>query len=149
MIGPTKQLILRVPKEDVLLPYQVWNEVAFRRFVQNHLPQIPVPTVHAFRAGESDGDDDTIETECKAFILEDLIVGKPLCDTWDHYSEHEKLEVADQIADIIVRLGETTFEKIGGLMPDGQLGPTVEGVKLFKGRVCVNPLFSISSVLLE
>lgn len=45
------------------------------------------------------------------------------------------MAVARQIAEVIVKLGEITFDGIGGLLLNHTLGPTVEGTKLFKGRV--------------
>ena len=43
--------------------------------------------------------------------------------------------MADEVADIIVKLSEIDLGGIGGLTLEHSLGPTVEGFKLFKGRV--------------
>ena len=45
--------------------------------------------------------------------------------------------MSERIAEIIVHMGETRFDMIGGFTGDKNclLGPTVEGSKLFKGRV--------------
>lgn len=40
-----------------------------------------------------------------------------------------------EIAGILVELGKTRFEKIGGMNTAHELMPTVEGTKFFNGRV--------------
>jgi hypothetical protein len=57
-----------------------------------------------------------------------------LSEAWKSYSESEKEEVARKAAKVVVQLGEMRFDAIGGMRPNGTLGPTVEGVKLFRGR---------------
>ena len=68
------------------------------------------------------------------FQAEEYIDGDPLSDNWTSYSEPEKNEVARKIAELVICLGEVRSGSIAGMEPGGLLGPTVEGVKLFKGR---------------
>ncbi|KAI5796509.1 kinase-like domain-containing protein [Geopyxis carbonaria] len=134
--GTAKRLVLRVPKEDTLLPHQLLNEVAFRSFVSSDsklAPSIPVPKVLAYNLDPP-------------WILEEFVEGKLLSTVWTTYSEREKEDVCHKLVDMVAALGETTFDGIGGLRPvssgqDGEgstaeteLGPTVEGCKLLKGR---------------
>lgn len=65
----------------------------------------------------------------------EFIDGQPLDSLWFSLTEVEKASVADEVAEIIVRLGEINLGGIGGLTLEHELGPTVEGFKLFKGRV--------------
>ena len=124
--GNADNYVLRKPKEDALLPDQIRNEVACLKFVRKNLPDIPVPQVYDFNF------DDCADN---VYIAEEFIDGERLSDAWKTYDEPTKLVLAREIAEVIVKLGETTFEGIGGLMLEGTLGPTVEGMKLFKGRV--------------
>ena len=124
-----KPFVLRLLKGDALLPYQVVNEVNCISMVSSCCPNIPVPMVYAFSS-------DPINP----FIAEEYIAGDTLSSSWNHYNEDEKRQVAQQIADIVVTMGETRFDYIGSFTGDAGclLGPTVEGSKLFKGRVSVN-----------
>lgn len=124
--GPRK-FVLRTPTEDSLLPDQVRNEVAFLTYVKQHVPSVPVPAVYAFDTGESGPD-------AVPFIAMEYVEGEQLSSIWRTLSEGRKFAVAHQIAEISLALAEKTFDGIGGLMPDHTLAPTVEGVKLFKGR---------------
>lgn len=123
-----KPFVLRLPKQESLLPYQVLNEVTCISFVSSNCPDIPVPVVYAFA---------TADTESDAFIAEEYLHGEPLSSCWNRFSEKEKRHVAQRIAEIIVDMGEMRFDGIGGFTggKDCLLGPTVEGSKLFKGRV--------------
>ncbi|KAL9596002.1 MAG: hypothetical protein Q9219_006086 [cf. Caloplaca sp. 3 TL-2023] len=125
-IADVDRYILRRPREDALLPDQVRNEVSCLKYVRQYLPHIPVPCVYDYSVDESSPE--------SVWAAEEFIEGECLSDAWKTYDEATKLHIARQIAEIIVQLGETTYEGIGGLMPDGKLGPTVEGMKLFKGR---------------
>lgn len=73
------------------------------------------------------------------FIVQEYIDGNPLSSSWNGYTEDEKRQVAQQIANIIVNMGEIRFDQIGSFTGDAGalLGPTVEGSKLFKGRVSI------------
>lgn len=122
-----ERYVLRKPKEDALLPDQVRNEVAHLAFVKEHIQKVPVPQVFCHSLDES--------ATGTPFIAEEFIEGQNLSSVWSTFDEPTKLDVARQIAEVIVELGETTFDGIGGLMLDHRLGPTVEGIKLFKGRV--------------
>ena len=118
--------VVRLPKEDTLLPYQVMNEVNCISMISSRCPDIPVSEVYAFSADVPD-----------SFIAQEYIDGNPLSSSWNGYTEDEKRQVAQQIADIIVNMGEIRFDQIGSFTGDAGalLGPTVEGSKLFKGRV--------------
>ena len=125
-----QRFVLRMPKiEDALLPDQLRNEVAWLTFVKQKLPNVPVPKVFCHSL-EKDG-----ETQGTHFLAEEFIEGQSLSSVWNSFDEPTKMSVARQIAAILVELGDTTFDSIGGLMLDHTLGPTVEGIKLFKGRV--------------
>ncbi len=128
LLARGRDYILRIPKEGALLPYQILNEVGFHNFVTTHLHQIPVPAVHGFRAGEEGAG------EQNSFIVEDPVAGQILCEFWGGYTKLQKLLSRGRLPDHCSS-GETTFEKIGGLMPDGAQGPNVEWTKLCKGRV--------------
>lgn len=122
-----RQYVIRKPKEDALLPDQIRNEVAFLTFVRQDIPGVPVPQVYSHSLdGEACG---------RYFIAEEFIDGQVLSSVWNTYDEPTKWAVSRQIAEMVVKLGETEFDKIGGMMLDHELGPTVEGIKLFKGRV--------------
>ena len=118
--------VLRTPTADSLKPWQIRNEVGWLRYMTKNHPAIPVPQVYAYS-------DRATEDEMP-FVVEEFIDGLPLSEAWKSYSESEKVEVARKVAKVVVQLGEIRFDAIGGMQPDGTLGPTVEGVKLFRGR---------------
>ncbi|KAI0865940.1 kinase-like domain-containing protein [Xylaria cubensis] len=123
---PISQFVLRLPGEDSLLPQQVTNDVAFKQFVANRLPHIPVPQVYLYQATNHA---DT------SFIVEEYIDCLPISSTWMSLSPSEKENLAQLLANIMVDLAEVQFDMIGGLDPtDWSPAPTVEGCKLFKGR---------------
>ncbi|KAI1119799.1 kinase-like domain-containing protein [Nemania abortiva] len=123
---PINRFVLRLPCEDALVPYQVTNEVAFRRFVASKLPQIPVPRVFLFEATDH-------YDSC--FIAEDFIDGTNLSSEWMSLSLAQKEKFARKLATITVDLAEVQFGMIGGLdAVSFSPAPTVEGPKLFKGR---------------
>ena len=124
----TERYVLRIPKKEALLPDQIRNEVAFLTFVKKRLQYVPVPRVFSHSLDE-------IIASPTPFITEEFMDGERLSSAWTTYDEPTKLTVAHQIAEIIVEFAETTSNGIGGLMLDHELGPTVEGMKLFKGRV--------------
>ena len=88
-------------------------------------PSIPVPKVYAY---------DTWEFG-QPFIAMEYVNGDPLSSVWKTFTEPEEWDLARSIADIILDLGEITFDHIGGLTLGYEIGPTVEGAKLYKGRV--------------
>ncbi|KAI0906970.1 kinase-like domain-containing protein [Ustulina deusta] len=123
---PVSQFVLRLPLEDVLLPNQITNDVAFKRFVATKLPHIPVPKVYFYQA--------TSQPET-SFTIEEYIDCPPLSSTWMSLTPSQKDSVAQRLATILVDLAEVRFDLIGGLNPtDLSSAPTVEGCKLFKGR---------------
>ena len=126
MFHDKKPFVLRLPKQESLLPYQVLNEITCISIVSSNCSDIPVPAVHAFATDTSD-----------AFIAEEYVHGEPLSSCWNRFSDNEKRHVAQRVAEIIVDMGEIRFDGIGGFTgcKDYLLGPTVEGSKLFKGRV--------------
>ena len=120
------RFVLRMPNADSLKPYQIRNEVGWLRYMAENYPIILVPKVYAYCDGASEDDN--------PFVAEEFIEGIPLSEAWKSYSELEKNEVAHKIAEVVVQLGEIRFDAIGSMQPNGTLGPTVEGVKLFRGR---------------
>ena len=117
------RFVLREPNDDSFLPYQLSNEVAWLDFVREHT-NIPVPKVYKYSTSKG-----------SAYIAMEFIEGQPLHEIWKDQSEEQKDVLANEIASVVVQLGETRLEKIGGLDLDGHLAPTVEGPKFFKGRV--------------
>jgi hypothetical protein len=91
-----------------------------------HCPNIPVPKIYAFDA-----------KAMNPFIAQEYIDGEPLSTMWNRYTQMEKGLVGLKIAEIIVEMAEMRFSSIGGFASGTRctLGPTVEGNKLFKGRV--------------
>lgn len=117
---------LRLLCEDALLPYQITNEVAFKRLISTKFPHIPVPLVFFYQATD---EQDT------SFIAEEYIDATPLSSNWMSLTPEQKESMAKQLAKITVDFADTHFPMIGGLNPDNfQLAPTVEGAKIFKGR---------------
>jgi hypothetical protein len=104
------------------------NEVNCISMISSRFPDIPVPEVYDFSSDVRD-----------SFIAQEYIDGNPLSSSWNGYTEDEKRQVAQQIADIIVNMGEIRFDQIGSFTGDAGalLGPTVEGSKFFKGRVSI------------
>ncbi|KAI0532845.1 kinase-like domain-containing protein [Xylaria digitata] len=120
------QFALRLPGEDSLLPNQITNDVAFKRFVAAKLPHIPVPKVYLYSA--------THQADT-SFIVEEYIDCPTLSSTWMSLSNPQKENIAQKLATMTVDLAEVRFDLIGGLNPiDFSSAPTVEGSKLFKGR---------------
>ncbi|KAJ8128874.1 hypothetical protein O1611_g4760 [Lasiodiplodia mahajangana] len=120
------QFIVRLPFEDALLPNQIANDVAFKRFVATKLPHIPTPKVYLYQA--------TSEA-ATSFTVEEYIDSPALSATWMSLTYPQKNSLAQKLAATIVDLAEIRFDRIGGLDPtDFSLAPTVEGCKLFKGR---------------
>ena len=64
----------------------------------------------------------------------EIIDGQPLYPLWFSLTESGKASVADEVAEIIVKLSEVNHGGIGGLTLEHRLGPTVEGVKIFEGK---------------
>ncbi|KAJ5088840.1 hypothetical protein N7456_012456 [Penicillium angulare] len=120
------RFILRVPCDNTLLPYQVTNEVASRKFVAAKLPHIPVPKIFFYHATSLPG---------QSFIVEEYIDGPPLSTIWMTLTLPQKEIFADTLSTITLDLAETRFNFIGGLNINGLTpAPTVEGCKLFKRR---------------
>ena len=94
--------------------------------VSARCPNIPVPKIYAFHAEAPN-----------PFIAQEYMDGELLSSIWNRYTQMEKRSVALKIAEMIVDMGETRFSGIGGFTSCAShtLGPTVEGSKLFKGRV--------------
>lgn len=119
-------IVIREPKEEAS-PCQIENEIAFLTYIAEHHPSIPVPKVYAYNIKQSGSD--------SPYIAMEFIDGQPLDSLWSSLTETEKASVADRVAQIIVTLSEINLGGIGGLTLEHKLGPTVEGMKLFKGRV--------------
>jgi hypothetical protein len=92
-------------------------------------PNIPVPKIYAFDA-----------EALNPFVTQEYIDGEPLSTIWSHYVQVEKGLVTLKIAEIIVDMAEMRFSGIGGFASGSNytLGPTVEGSKLFKGRMSLH-----------
>lgn len=115
--------ILRLPQDAALHPWQLENEAAWLRYMTNNHPSIRVPALLDWSTKSNN-----------MYLAEKFIDAPRLSDIWCTYSEDEKLVVAQNISKLIVDMAELRFDRIGGLKIDGTLGPTVEGMKLFKGR---------------
>ena len=63
------------------------------------------------------------------------IDGQLLDSLWVSLTEPVKASVADEVAEIIVRLSEINLGGIGGLTLKHDFGPTVEGHNSFRGRI--------------
>ncbi|KAF6226880.1 hypothetical protein HO133_008321 [Letharia lupina] len=109
--------ILREPNDDAFLPWQIENEVAHLTFIAKDHPSIPVPKVYAYDDGK---------TGNEPYITMEYIDGQPLDSVWTAYSEDEKLAAARQVAQTIIEMGTITFDRIGGLTLEHEIGPTVE-----------------------
>ncbi|WEW54678.1 hypothetical protein PRK78_000100 [Emydomyces testavorans] len=121
------KLVLRLPRRvPSLQPFQLRNEVAFLTYISQKLPNIPVPKVYAYEDGTNPG---TVP-----YIAEEFIDGSKLEDVWFELSNDKKQSLCQRIASIVVDLAETRFSVIGSLSLDFHPGPTVQGVKIFKGR---------------
>ncbi|KAG8529742.1 uncharacterized protein KY384_005223 [Bacidia gigantensis] len=116
------QFVYRIPKADALLPDQLENEVAWLTYVSQHT-SIPVPKVYAYSSKQP-----------HSFVALEYIDGQPLGSAYKDCTADQQETLCTEIANIIVQMAELRFDKIGGLLPSHELGPTVEGVKLFKGR---------------
>lgn len=119
---PNPRFLLRIPHDGSLLPNQLLNEVGCLLYVKAHT-SIPVPRVYSWstQAGQE-------------YVAREYVDGECLSSVWGGYSRGEKETVAVKLANIIAEMVEIRFDKIGGILPDGNLGPTVEGSKISKGR---------------
>jgi aminoglycoside phosphotransferase len=130
LVTPTtaahSQFVLRVPNEESLIPHQIRNEVGWLRYMAKHCPEIPVPAVFAYSDGAG--------VDAPSFIAQEYVQATALSEAWTTFTETEKEQMALALANLVVCMGECRFDAIGGMTPEGILGPTVEGVKLFKGR---------------
>lgn len=61
--------------------------------------------------------------------------GQSLPSVWIPFTDEEKLAAAQEVGGIILEISEFTFDRIGGLTLTQEIGPTVEGMKLFQARV--------------
>ena len=125
-----RKIIIREPKEEASA-CQIENEIAFLTYIAKNHPSIPVPQVYAYNIKQSGSN--------SPYLAMEFIDGQPLDSLWFSLTEAEKVSVADGVADIIVKLSEINLGGIGGLTLEHSLGPTVEGLKLFKGRVSQCP----------
>ncbi|KAL8856854.1 MAG: hypothetical protein Q9178_006571 [Gyalolechia marmorata] len=91
------------------------------------IPNDPVPHIYTYQ----------LSPRFAAFVAEEFIEGDRLSDVWSNFDQPTKKKLAGQVAEIIVEMGEYTFDGIGGLKFTREFGPTVEGMKLSKGSVNV------------
>ena len=122
-----RNVVIREPNANSS-PCQVENEIAFLTYLAKNHPSVPVPEIYAYSTLQMGPN--------SPFIAMEFIDGQPLDAIWNIISYGEKETIVNEIASIIVELGEIDLGGIGGLTLEHQLGPTVEGIKLFKGRVC-------------
>ncbi|RYP55592.1 hypothetical protein DL771_012346 [Monosporascus sp. 5C6A] len=83
------RFVLRLPFEDALVPNQVTNEVAFKRFVASRLPHIPVPRVFRFEAT------DRYDT---SYIAEEFMDGSNLSSARMSFTLSQKESLALKLA---------------------------------------------------
>lgn len=119
-------MIIREPKEEAW-SCQIENEIAFLTYLAKNHPSIPVPKVYTYNIKQSGSDSPYIATE--------FIDSRPLDCLWSSLTETEKASVAEEVARIIGTLSEINLGGIGGFTLEHRLGPTVEGFKLFKGKL--------------
>ncbi|KAI1195846.1 kinase-like domain-containing protein [Nemania serpens] len=125
-VDAVREFVLRLPYDDALLPNQITNDVAFKRFIAKTLPHIPVPRVYLYQATE--------EAE-NSFTVEEYINCLPLSSTWMSLTDAQKENMGQALAEIFIDLAEVRFDMIGGLDPITQsLAPTVEVGKVCQGR---------------
>ena len=96
--------------------------MAWLTYITKNHPVIPVPKVYAYQSKDP------------PFIAMEYIAGQPLNEAWNAFTDTQKSEAVQEIADVVIALGEIRFDTIGGLSPDHKPAPTVESTKLFKGR---------------
>ena len=65
----------------------------------------------------------------------EFVNGRPMSDEWKHLDEIQKESLAKEVATLVVQMAEAKFDQIGGINPQLEPSPTVEGAKFFKGRV--------------
>lgn len=128
-LAVVQKFILRLCREDVseyLLPNQIHNDVALRRYILEKHPSIPVVRVYHYRA--------TTE-RATSFTAEEYIDGKELSSIWPNMKPEQKKIVATQVAEIMVTLLSRSYDMIGGLCPiSGKYAPTVQDCKSLDGR---------------
>lgn len=101
--------------------------MAFLTYIAKNYPSLPVPRVYAYNLKHSGLD--------SPYIAMEFIEGEPLDTAWSSLSEASKGTITNDIAHVVVEMGNINLGGIGSLTLKHQLGPTVEGVKLFRGRV--------------
>ena len=69
------------------------------------------------------------------FIALEFVDGRPMSDEWKELDEIQKKTLAKEVATLVVQMAEAKFDQIGGISPQLEPSPTVEGAKFFKGRV--------------
>lgn len=119
---PNPRFVLGIPQHGSLLPDQLLNEIGCLRYVRAHT-SIPVPRVYFWSIDAG-----------KEYIAREYVEGECLSSVWGGYTTEEKEVVAVKLANIMVEMVEIRFDKIGGILPNEKLGPTVERSKIFKGR---------------
>lgn len=123
----SRRIVIREPKEGAS-PCQLINELAFLTYLAKHHPSIPVPQVYTYNLNTAGLD--------SPYVAMEYIEGEPLDAAWGRLSETSKETITDDIAQIVLEMGAIDLGGIGGLTLEHKLGPTVEGVKFFRGRVC-------------
>lgn len=119
---PGPRFLLYLPKEDTSLPNQFLNEIGCLLYVKLHT-NIPVPSVYAWSTEPG-----------QEYIALEYVEGELLSSAWSKYTEDEKEIMVKKLAKITAEMVDIRFDKIGGVTPDGKLGPAVEKSKILKGR---------------
>ncbi|GIZ44418.1 hypothetical protein CKM354_000761600 [Cercospora kikuchii] len=132
------KFVLRICQDNVtsLQPFQSRNHVACLQWLASNAPGIPIPKLYDWGDGSS-------SSPGASFTAEEFIEGQRLSAVWPTLAEEQRSSICNQIAKVIIDLGETRFDAIGSLVPNAndtgvgksvEHGPTVEAAKLFNGR---------------
>ena len=91
------------------------SELATMTYVRNNTT-IPVPEVYLINHNEN-------HAVGAAFVIMERLNGKTLCNIWRDIPLEHKLAVIEQLADVVWRLSEQKFDRIGSLTANGTIGP--------------------------
>lgn len=91
------------------------SETATVKYVREHTT-IPVPEIYFINLNPE-------HVVGAAFVLMEKLPGKHLYKYWDHLSTPHKLEVVEQLAGVVAQLCKLTFDSIGSLNSNGEMGP--------------------------
>lgn len=150
-LGPNRPYVLRLskstwPREKIV------NEICALRLLDGGTETLGIrtPVVKAFHLAEKQNGDEPFH-----WILTDFLQGENLEDLWRTLDASSKHAILDEIASIIAKLQERTFQKIGGWTTDtstsqpnkrpeigtyfeGQWGPFDSEAEFYLGRAQAN-----------